>query len=435
MALPAREAGRHAVPHRLRPRLHVRHRRAIRRTSRSAGTRASSAGWTIWRSATRIRSATSPTSSAGPDGLPRRPGADELRRAGCRQRRARRAVPARHRVRGSNAEPVGVLAMDRRACRDMNELRTLLTTPDLERHVVRLQLDMAVSLSEENEVERILRELQGTDATHGRAGILLVDKTESAAAAGLRRHLSRRSAAGGQGHDRAAGSASIEDAEDEAEKLRATRALAHLYKLLQSHEACSGRGPMKIRRLRVTDFAAIREADIEFGPGLNVLYGPNDLGKSTLADAIRLALLLPHTSTPHRRVRPVGGRPESRRRADVRDRSAAHLAGEEGVPQGRRGDAGGIEERRGLRRGRARSEGGRRSCVTSCAGAFPSPAGRGGSKGLPTSFLATVLLSTQADVTAVLSESLQRRSQRHRKGADRRGAAGRGAGSAVRRRC
>ncbi len=54
---------------------------------------------------------------------------------------------------------------------------------------------------------------------------------------------------------------------------------------------------MRIRRLQVNDFAGIREADIEFGPGLNVLYGPNDLGKSTLADAIRLALLLPHTST------------------------------------------------------------------------------------------------------------------------------------------
>ena len=54
---------------------------------------------------------------------------------------------------------------------------------------------------------------------------------------------------------------------------------------------------MKILRLVVKDFAAIRESDIEFGPGLNVLYGPNDLGKSTLADAIRLALLLPHTSS------------------------------------------------------------------------------------------------------------------------------------------
>ena len=31
-------------------------------------------------------------------------------------------------------------------------------------------------------------------------------------------------------------------AEDEAEKVRATRALAHLYKLLQNHEAVLGRG-------------------------------------------------------------------------------------------------------------------------------------------------------------------------------------------------
>ena len=38
---------------------------------------------------------------------------------------------------------------------------------------------------------------------------------------------------------------------------------------------------------------------------------------------------------------------------------------------------------------------------------IPEPGGAGGSKGLPTSFLATVLLSTQSDVTAVLSESLQ----------------------------
>ena len=54
---------------------------------------------------------------------------------------------------------------------------------------------------------------------------------------------------------------------------------------------------MKLYRLQVTNFAAVREVDIEFGPGLNVLYGPNDLGKSTLVDAIRLALLLPHAST------------------------------------------------------------------------------------------------------------------------------------------
>ena len=54
---------------------------------------------------------------------------------------------------------------------------------------------------------------------------------------------------------------------------------------------------MKLIRLRVESFAAIGDVDVEFGPGLNVLYGPNDLGKSTMAESIRFALLLPHAST------------------------------------------------------------------------------------------------------------------------------------------
>ena len=66
---------------------------------------------------------------------------------------------------------------------------------------------------------------------------------------------------------------------------------------------------MKLHRLQVSNFAAVREVDIEFGPGLNVLYGPNDLGKSTLVEAIRLALLLPHASTSCEPfVRWTGGR-------------------------------------------------------------------------------------------------------------------------------
>src|SRR5439155_1046186 len=75
-----------------------------------------------------------------------------------------------------DAEPVGFWRWIDVRCRDMNELRTLLTTRDLERHVVRLHLDMTVSLSEESELERIVRDLQGTDATHGRAGVLIVDR-------------------------------------------------------------------------------------------------------------------------------------------------------------------------------------------------------------------------------------------------------------------
>jgi DNA repair exonuclease SbcCD nuclease subunit len=119
-------------------------------------------------------------------------------------------------------------------CRDMSELRNLLAIPDLDRCVVRLHLDMTVSLSEESEVMRILRELRGTEATHGRIGILVEDLTNLRLVAGsgeafpedlppvLKDTVARLERI-------------IVDAIDEAEKSKATRALAHLYKLLQSH--------------------------------------------------------------------------------------------------------------------------------------------------------------------------------------------------------
>ena len=49
---------------------------------------------------------------------------------------------------------------------------------------------------------------------------------------------------------------------------------------------------MKLWSLSVEHFRGIRKARLEFGAGLNVLHGPNDLGKSSLAAAIRAALLL-----------------------------------------------------------------------------------------------------------------------------------------------
>jgi DNA repair exonuclease SbcCD nuclease subunit len=141
-----------------------------------------------------------------------------------------------------DAEPVAFWRWMDVHCRDMNELRRLLTTQHLERHVVRVHLDMIVSLSEESELERIVRDLQGTDATHGRAGVLLVDRTNLRLQAGssgafpddlpavLKDTVARL--------DRIVG-----DSVDEAEKTKATRALAHLYKLLQSRDALIERAP------------------------------------------------------------------------------------------------------------------------------------------------------------------------------------------------
>ena len=54
---------------------------------------------------------------------------------------------------------------------------------------------------------------------------------------------------------------------------------------------------MWIRALSVRHFAGIRSADLEFVNGLNVLHGPNELGKSTLVTAIRAALLLQDSSS------------------------------------------------------------------------------------------------------------------------------------------
>jgi hypothetical protein len=56
---------------------------------------------------------------------------------------------------------------------------------------------------------------------------------------------------------------------------------------------------MKLVSVRVEHFRCIRNAKIEFGGRLNILHGPNDLGKSSLTQAIRAALLLQTTAKEH----------------------------------------------------------------------------------------------------------------------------------------
>jgi energy-coupling factor transporter ATP-binding protein EcfA2 len=163
---------------------------------------------------------------------------------------------------------------------------------------------------------------------------------------------------------------------------------------------------LRLHRLHVADFAAIEDVDIEFGPGLNVLYGPNDLGKSTLADAIRLALLLPHTSTHIEEYVPwTGGRDplveitfETGPQRIWRVRKEFRRGGAALLQESKNGvDFDDVE--------RARKVDGRLRDILRWG--IPEPGGAGSSKGLPTSFLATVLLSTQADVSVVLKDSLQ----------------------------
>lgn len=163
---------------------------------------------------------------------------------------------------------------------------------------------------------------------------------------------------------------------------------------------------MRLHRLRVVSFAAIANVDIEFGPGLNVLYGPNDLGKSTVVAAIRLGLLLPHTSTHcDQYVGWTGGEDpivemtfETEAQRIWRIRKQFGKSGSSLLQESRNGrDFDDVE------RGR-RVDGKLREILR---WGIPEPGGTGSAKGLPTSFLATALLSPQEDVGAVLRNSLQ----------------------------
>lgn len=83
--------------------------------------------------------------------------------------RRRRAIVRR--------EKVAYWSWIERTCTSMDALRSLRGAESLRRSVLRLTLRMRVSAAEYDEAEAILRELSGTTATHGRVGVLQVDRS------------------------------------------------------------------------------------------------------------------------------------------------------------------------------------------------------------------------------------------------------------------
>lgn len=165
---------------------------------------------------------------------------------------------------------------------------------------------------------------------------------------------------------------------------------------------------MRLTRLIVERFGSVRKARVEFGRGLNVLYGPNDLGKSTLAQAIRAALLLPPGSSAYEsfvewgtdetpkvelvfQVEP-GGR-YWRIRKEFGSGAAAQA-----ILHGSADDQTWTQEAKGRK-----VDGEVRKLLS---WGIPEPGGRGGTRGLPESFLTSVLLAPQTDPAAIFNSSI-----------------------------
>jgi hypothetical protein len=164
---------------------------------------------------------------------------------------------------------------------------------------------------------------------------------------------------------------------------------------------------MWIRQLEVRHFAGIRSASLAFGRGLNVLYGPNELGKSSLVHAIRAALLLPDGSSARK--------PFVDWHADQPPQVTLVFETEPGKIWRVRKSFGSGPERWSYlefskdgetfaQEAKGREVDGRLRELLRWG--IQAPGGRARTRGLPESFLATALLAEQKDVEAVLHRRL-----------------------------
>jgi DNA repair exonuclease SbcCD ATPase subunit len=159
---------------------------------------------------------------------------------------------------------------------------------------------------------------------------------------------------------------------------------------------------MKLLSLRVEHFRCVRQAKIEFDPGLNILYGPNDLGKSSLAHAIRAALLLQTTAKEHEEFVTWHGsgepyvelvfESEPQRIWRVRKTFGTTKAF---LDESRNGVDFTLETR-------GREVEGRLSDILRWG--LAAPGGKGRPKGMPMTFLSTVLLAEQDRVEAIFDD-------------------------------
>lgn len=119
-------------------------------------------------------------------------------------------------------------------CDSIESLRGLKTRPFLDETVLKLQLDLAVTLKEEAELESILRELVGGDAMPGRAAVVQLDRKRVELTTGDLDELLPKL----PGVLRATVQRLREQAANDTEEgVIANRALSHLYQLVRKEVA------------------------------------------------------------------------------------------------------------------------------------------------------------------------------------------------------
>ncbi|MDA1013045.1 MAG: AAA family ATPase [Planctomycetota bacterium] len=164
---------------------------------------------------------------------------------------------------------------------------------------------------------------------------------------------------------------------------------------------------MRFVSLKMEHFAGVVSSHVEFGPGLNVLYGPNELGKSTTAEAARAALLLQSTSAAHKPwIRwnsddapyvELVFQTEEQRFWRVKKTFGAASKGKAVLDESKDGVSFSL-----LAKGR-HVDGEIRKLLK---WGIPGPGSKGAPNGVPTTYLTSVLLPRQDDVTGVLNQQL-----------------------------
>jgi DNA repair exonuclease SbcCD ATPase subunit len=162
---------------------------------------------------------------------------------------------------------------------------------------------------------------------------------------------------------------------------------------------------MKLWSLGVEHFRGIRKARLDFGHGLNVLHGPNDLGKSSLAAAIRAALLLQVSSKESEQFLNWHGsgdpqvelvfESEPQRIWRIRKTFGSHP--QAFLDESRDGVDFRVEAR-------SRDVDGRLSDILRWG--LAPPGGKGRPKGMPVTFLSSALMAEQDQVAGIFAQAL-----------------------------